>query len=58
VLSELTQADMENLGVLLDHRKKLLKAIAALAREMRAPRTLVATRPGRNAGSSRCYSVI
>jgi class 3 adenylate cyclase len=31
VLSELTDADLEKLGVLLGHRKKLLKAIAALA---------------------------
>jgi hypothetical protein len=31
VLSELTDADLEKLGVLLGHRKKLLKAIAALS---------------------------
>jgi class 3 adenylate cyclase/predicted ATPase len=31
VLSELTEADLEKLGVLLGHRKKVLKAIAALA---------------------------
>jgi class 3 adenylate cyclase/tetratricopeptide (TPR) repeat protein len=30
VLSELTDADLEKLGVLLGHRKKLLKAIASL----------------------------
>jgi class 3 adenylate cyclase/predicted ATPase len=30
VLTELTDADLEKLGVLLGHRKKLLKAIAAL----------------------------
>jgi len=30
VLTELTEADLEKLGVLLGHRKKLLKAIAAL----------------------------
>ena len=30
VLAELTEADLEKLGVLLGHRKKLLKAIAAL----------------------------
>jgi predicted ATPase/class 3 adenylate cyclase len=30
VLSELTEVDLEKLGVLLGHRKKLLKAIAAL----------------------------
>ena len=32
VLSELTEADLEKLGVLLGHRKKLLKAIAGLRR--------------------------
>ena len=31
VLSEVTEADLEKLGVLLGHRKKLLKAIADLA---------------------------
>jgi class 3 adenylate cyclase/predicted ATPase len=31
VLAELTEADLEKLGVLLGHRKKLLKAIAGLA---------------------------
>ena len=31
VLPELTDADLEKLGVLLGHRKRLLKAIAALA---------------------------
>ena len=30
VLAELTEADLEKLGVLLGHRKKLLKAIASL----------------------------
>src|ERR671921_248950 len=30
VLSELGEADLEKLGVLLGHRKKMLKAIAAL----------------------------
>jgi class 3 adenylate cyclase/predicted ATPase len=36
VLGELTEADLEKLGVLLGHRKKLLKAIAALAGQTRA----------------------
>ena len=31
VLSELTEADLEKLGVVLGHRKRLLKAIATLA---------------------------
>jgi hypothetical protein len=30
ILSELTDSDLERLGVLLGHRRKLLKAIAAL----------------------------
>ena len=30
VLRELTEADLEKLGVLLGHRKRILKAIAAL----------------------------
>jgi hypothetical protein len=42
VLSELTEADLEKLGVLLGHRKKLLKAIAALARQTQAAPTLAA----------------
>ena len=31
VLSELTESDLEKLGLPLGHRKRLLKAIAALA---------------------------
>src|SRR3954454_25392069 len=31
ILSELTEADLEKLGVVLGHRKRLLKAIATLA---------------------------
>ena len=31
ILPELTEADLEKLGVVLGHRKRLLKAIAALA---------------------------
>ena len=31
VLSELTEADLEKLGVVLGHRKRLLRAIATLA---------------------------
>ena len=42
VLSELTEADLEKLGVLLGHRKKLLKAIAALAGQTQAAQTLAA----------------
>jgi SAM domain (Sterile alpha motif) len=30
ILPELTEADLEKLGVVLGHRKRLLKAIAAL----------------------------
>jgi class 3 adenylate cyclase len=47
VLSELTETDLENLGVLLGHRKKLLKAIAALAGQTQAQLTLTA-----NAGTA------
>src|SRR5262245_61249536 len=32
VLPELTETDLEKLGILLGHRKRLLKAIATLAR--------------------------
>ena len=41
VLPELTDADMEKLGVLLGHRKKLLKAIAMLQAGEAAPAALV-----------------
>src|SRR5215203_3239556 len=41
ILPELTDADLEKLGVLLGHRKRLLKAIAALA----APATTVQAPP-------------
>ena len=36
VLPELCEADLEKLGISLGHRKKLLKAIAALAGEAQA----------------------
>ena len=38
VLSDLTDADLEKLGVTFGHRKRLLKAIAALAGPAAAPR--------------------
>jgi class 3 adenylate cyclase len=41
VLPELTDADLEKLGVLLGHRKRLLKAIAALRAGDTAPAALV-----------------
>jgi class 3 adenylate cyclase len=41
ILPELTDADLEKVGVLLGHRKRLLKAIAALA----APATTVQAPP-------------
>jgi hypothetical protein len=41
VLPELTEADLEKLGVLLGHRKKLLKAIA-LAGQTQAAQTVAA----------------
>src|SRR4028118_2323414 len=49
VLPELTDADLEKLGVLLGHRKRLLKAIAALA----APATAVPSPPVEPAPSPR-----
>ena len=48
VLPELTDADLEKLGVLLGHRRRLLKAIAALA----APATAVLPPPVEPAPSS------
>jgi class 3 adenylate cyclase/predicted ATPase len=46
ILSELTDGDLEGLGVLLGHRKKLLKAIAAL-REVQEPSAKVAAAQSR-----------
>ena len=40
VLPDLTDADLQKLGVLLGHRKKLLKAIAALRAGASAPASL------------------
>ena len=37
VLADLTEADLEKLGVLMGHRKILLKAIAAIEPEAGAP---------------------
>ena len=42
VLLELTEADLEKLGVVLGHRKKLPKAIAAVAGQTQAAPTLPA----------------
>ncbi|MGK9166850.1 AAA family ATPase [Inquilinus limosus] len=42
ILSELTDSDLEGLGVLLGHRKKLLKAIAALREAAMPPGTAAA----------------
>ena len=49
VLPELSEADLEKMGVKLGHRKKLLKAIAALA-EDGAPAPV--SGPGEPAASS------
>jgi hypothetical protein len=38
VLSELTEADLEKLGLPLGPRKRILKAIASLGNEDKAPR--------------------
>jgi class 3 adenylate cyclase/tetratricopeptide (TPR) repeat protein len=47
ILPELTEADLEKLGVLLGHRKRMLRAIAALAGEgpRHAPAEVPADRP-------------
>ena len=39
VLARLTEQDLEKLGVSLDHRKKLLRAISVLARQHAEPRS-------------------
>jgi SAM domain (Sterile alpha motif) len=36
VLADLTDSDLEKLGVLLGHRKRMLKAIAALSAEVKS----------------------
>jgi hypothetical protein len=46
VLSELTETDLEKLGVLLGHRKRLLKAIEGLRKPMSRPASPVAPAPG------------
>jgi class 3 adenylate cyclase/predicted ATPase len=61
VLPELTEADLESLGMLLGHRKKLLKAIAGLSIDTdtpanapgERPRVPKAERPGASAGAER-----
>ena len=45
VLSDVTDADLEKLGVTFGHRKRLLKAIAALAGPAGAPRAAAAPIP-------------
>ncbi len=49
VLRDLTDADLEKIGVSLGHRKKILRAIAELVTE-RDPRLLLGPRP-RNVSS-------
>ena len=43
VLGDLTDADLEKLGVTLGHRKRLLKAIASLGSTETAPKPPIAT---------------
>lgn len=50
VLVDLTDADLERLGVLLGHRKKLLKAIAALNADASSHEPASAVPPARNRG--------
>ena len=45
VLPDLTDADLEKLGVLLGHRKRLLKAIAGLKSAAGEPRSRVSHLP-------------
>ena len=45
VLLELTEADLEKLGILLGHRKKLLKAIATLGADNATPSHPIASPP-------------
>jgi hypothetical protein len=69
VLPDLTEADLAQLGVTLGHRKRLLRAIAALRCATRRPRTkrrtTAATQrwqapmmPRRSSGSKRAASAV
>jgi class 3 adenylate cyclase/predicted ATPase len=59
VLGDLTDADLEKLGVTLGHRKRLLKAIAALAGPAAAPRAAATPiRPVADAAERRQLTVM
>ena len=52
VLSDLTDGDLEKIGVSLGHRKRLLKAVAALAGPAPAPPAAAAPIPPRRADAA------
>jgi SAM domain (Sterile alpha motif) len=60
VLAALTDADLEKLGVLLGHRKRLLKAIAELRKDVATTASLpeVPVEPGVRAAERRQLSVL
>src|SRR6202046_917863 len=61
VLPELTEADLEKIGVPLGHRKRLLKAIASLGSTEPAPKPPIATvltEPKQDAAERRPITVI
>src|SRR5262245_20923265 len=59
VLRELTDQDLKELGVLLGHRRKLLRAIAQLEDEAHPHQAKTATEPGRaGEGERRHLSVM
>src|ERR1700688_2032596 len=53
VLSELTEADLEKLGLPLGPRKRILKAIASLGNEDKAPRPTPVVRSAQNDAAER-----
>ena len=59
VLPELTEADLEKLGMLLGHRKRLLRAIAGLSASARsAPTAAVNSAPAADAAERRQLTVM
>ena len=59
ILCELTDQDLKELGVLLGHRRKLLRAIAQLEGEARPHQAKAATEPGQaGEGERRHLSVM
>src|SRR5277367_4432216 len=58
VLSDLTDADLEKIGVSFGHRKRLLKAVAALAGPVAAPPTAATPIPVADAAERRQLTVM